>query len=98
MREASPIEYIRYQIKEYGFLSATRITFLLKDFNSELKDDEIKQILENIVGEGIHRVEYTNKYVAPYATKGLYLYNPNRYIRKRPTKKKKAKVTKKNSK
>lgn len=93
MRQETPVEYIRYKIKEYGFLSATRVTFLLKDYNSELNDDKIKQILDDIVGDGIHRVEYTNRYVAPYTTKGLYLYNPNRYIKKRPTKKKK--VTKK---
>jgi len=75
------------KIKCNGYMTHTQIsieisdTKKLKEFLVELnKDPEI------------HKVEYTNKYVAPYTTKQLYFYNPNtkkRTKRKTSGKKKK---------
>lgn len=76
------IEFIRNEIKELGFLSATRVSILVHQ-RGPVTNDELEVILKSLVGDGIHRVTYTNKYVHPYATKKLYVYNPNRVDKKR---------------
>lgn len=79
-------EHIRNKIKENGYLSATKITLLLKDYNPSLEESELKQILKEMMGDGVHKIEYTNRYVAPYTTKDLYIYNPNHTEQKKQTK------------
>ena len=71
------LEYIRKQIMNYGFMSASKISIILNSMDKKFDDKEIKKILKLIPGDGFHKIEYTNKYVAPYRTKQLFFYNPN---------------------
>lgn len=88
------VEYIRHRIKENGYLSATKITLYLLKYNAKIKDEDIKQVLSDVVNNEIRKIEYTNRFVAPYTTKWLYLYSPKR-ASKRKTIKKVKKIAKK---
>lgn len=83
-------EYIKYKIKDKGYMTATQITL---DLSDELNSEEIKNILIQIEEDReFHKIEYTNRYVAPYTTKKMYFYNPK--LRKRTRRKTKKKVSK----
>jgi len=72
------IERLKYKIKESGYLSTTRLTLMLLALDPDLNDRDIKKVFKALTTDGIHRIEYTNSYVAPYTRKSLYLYNPDR--------------------
>ena len=88
------LERICNKIRENGYLSVTRVTLELFNINSELTSEEIDKMLKDIVGDGIHRIEYTNRYVAPYTRKGLYIYNPTFTDKPKTVRKTKARVDK----
>ena len=69
-------EYFRNKIKKYGFLSGTKIT-IEADKKWGLSAPSIVRLLDEIVNDEIHKIEYTNMWIAPYATKVLFYYNPN---------------------
>lgn len=81
------VEHIKNKIRTNGYMTATQITLELA---KSLDSKQIKEVLKKLVGKEFHKVEYTNKYVAPYTTKTLYFYNPNikKRTRKKATKKK----------
>jgi len=62
---------IREQIKYKGYMTGTQISI-------QISNDQIKMIINLLENDPeIHKIEYTNKYVAQYTTKQLYFYNPN---------------------
>ena len=70
------LEFIRNRIKEKGFMSATKIALELDQRNNSKKD--IKIILNSIIGNGFHKIKYTNRYVEKYTDRMLFYYNPNK--------------------
>lgn len=78
------IRRLKARIAESGYLSATRIAVELPDLRTLAKEeanlDDVLAALE--ADKAIHKVEYTNRFVAPYRMKDLYIYNPNKRKRK----------------
>jgi len=71
---------IKEQIKYKGYMTGTQIYM-------QLSDKEKKEVIKSLIDDPeIHKIEYTNRYVAPYTTKQLYFYNPN--IKKKKRRKK----------
>lgn len=85
----SDFEDIRNRIKYKGYMTRTQISIELPDLK------QIKRVLTTLAKDPeIHKIEYTNKYVAPYTIKQLYFYNPNikKKIKKKTNGKKKKRV------
>jgi hypothetical protein len=75
------IEYIRDKIMERGYMTATQISLELDKIGTDKKF--LPKILNLIVGDGFHKVKYTNRWVSEYKTKNLYYYNPDLKNKKR---------------
>jgi hypothetical protein len=80
-------EDLKKILKNKGYLTVTRITLMVGPKNIKKALAELESDLE------IHKIEYTNNYVAPYTGRQLYFYNPS--IKKKV--KRKSKVKKKTS-
>jgi hypothetical protein len=79
-------EDIKSILKYKGYITGTQISLKLSD------PKQIKETLATLEKDPeIHKIEYTNRYVAPYKTKQLYFYNPN--IKKKAKRKSKTKKT-----
>ena len=83
------LEYMRNEIRSKGFLSALQITLRLAQRKPGIGKDELDSIMSSLVCKDIHRIAYTNSYVAALKLKDLYYYNP--ISQKDPTRKKKIK-------
>ena len=77
-------EYFKNKIKNNGYMTETQISLELSTDKENFKN--LKDILGSIVGEGFHKIRYTNIYVAPYKTKNLFYYNPNLKNKKKKNK------------
>jgi hypothetical protein len=69
------VDYIRKKIKDKGYMTATQIILELNKNGTDIKF--VPKILNLIVGDGFHKIKYTNQWVSPYKVKNLYYYNPN---------------------
>lgn len=71
---------IKNEIKYKGYMTGTQISIKITN------PKEIKEVLRELDKDPeIHKIKYTNKYIASFITKQLYFYNPN--IKKRTKKK-----------
>lgn len=85
------LEYIRDEIRHSGYLSSLKIITKLVKYDSKISRENVDNILNSIECKDIHKIEYTNSYVASYRLKDLYYYNPKkkkRTTKRRQTKKK----------
>lgn len=75
------IKQIRFKIIDNGFMSKTSISRELRTLGVE--EEKMKEVFAELKNEpNIHKMEYTNRFVAKYRVRDLYYYNPNKRKRK----------------
>lgn len=70
------IKQLQYEIRNNGFLTATQIILRLSKNDYKTNKHNIELILNSIECKDIHKIKYTNSYIAKYKLKDLYYYNP----------------------
>jgi len=66
---------IRNEIKRLGFMSGTKI-IMKAQTQWNFSQSAALQFLDTLTNEEIHKIEYTNIWIAPYAVKSLFFYKP----------------------